>query len=30
VLEPFKEGSEPTLEEGAAKKPVEVQDLFMQ
>ena len=30
VLEPFKEGTEPTLEEGAAKKPVEVQDLFMQ
>jgi penicillin-binding protein 1A len=30
VLEPFKEGTEPTLEEGASKKPVEVQDLFMQ
>ncbi len=30
VLEPFKEGTEPLLEEGEPRKPVEVQDLFMQ
>jgi penicillin-binding protein 1A len=30
VLEPFKEGSEPSVEEGEQKKQVEVQDLFMQ
>jgi len=30
VVEPFKEGTEPTAEEGNTAKPVEVQDLFMQ